>query len=100
MSKQHDDDPFKGSVMTSGKHLNELRGCIWRALLGLGVGTLLGFFLADSIVRFIQSPMENALQVYYRTAAEDELYKINPNPSKADIARVEEEGMAFDRVYV
>ncbi|HTQ38032.1 MAG TPA: twin-arginine translocase subunit TatC [Pirellulales bacterium] len=100
MSKQLDNDPFKDSVMTFGEHLLELRSSLWRALIGLAVGTLLGFFLADAIVRFIQSPLENALEVYYRSAAEEELYKINPNPSQADLARVQSEGMVFQRVYV
>jgi sec-independent protein translocase protein TatC len=99
MSKLHADE-FKESVMTFGEHLLELRSCLWRAIIGLAIGTLLGFFLADAIVRFIQSPLENALQEYYRSAAIDELRKINPNPSEADIARVEAEGMIFERVYV
>jgi len=100
MSKQHDDDPFKDSVMTFGEHLNELRSCLWRAILGLSVGILLGFFLADDIVKFIQSPLENALRTYYRNVAEEELRKINPNASETDIDRVEKEGMVFERVYI
>ncbi len=100
MSKQTDNDPFKGSVMTFGEHLNELRSCLWRAILGLGVGVLLGFFLADDIVKFIQSPLENALQIYYRNAAEDELHRINPNASEADFDRVKKEGLVFERVYI
>jgi sec-independent protein translocase protein TatC len=100
MSKQPQDDPFKDSVMTFGEHLNELRSCLWRAILGLGVGVLLGFFFADDIVKFIQSPLEDALQTYYRNAAEDELHRINPNASQADIDRVEKDGMVFERVYV
>jgi sec-independent protein translocase protein TatC len=99
MSKLHD-DVFKGSVMTFGEHLLELRGCLWRAIIGLAIGVLLGFFFADTIVRFIQSPLENALQAYYRGIAEDELHKYTANPSPTDIARVEKQGMVFDRVYV
>jgi sec-independent protein translocase protein TatC len=100
MSKQREDDPFKDSVMTFGEHLNELRSCLWRAILGLGVGVLLGFFLADDIVKFIQSPLENALREYYRNVATEELQKINPNASQADVDRVEREGMVFERVYI
>ena len=100
MSKQHEDDPFKGSVMTFGEHLNELRSCLWRAILGLGVGILLGFFLADDIVKFIQSPLEHALREYYRNVATEELHKINPNASQADVDRVEREGMVFERVFI
>ncbi|HEY2827029.1 MAG TPA: twin-arginine translocase subunit TatC [Pirellulales bacterium] len=100
MSKQPDDDPFKDSVMTFGEHLNELRSCLWHAILGLGVGILLGFFLADDIVKFIQSPLEGALREYYRSAAKAELEKINPDHSEADLERVDKQGMVFERVYI
>jgi sec-independent protein translocase protein TatC len=100
MSKQTDDDPFKDSVMTFGEHLNELRSCLWRAILGLGVGILFGFFLADAIVRIIQSPMEKALQNYYLSDAEEKLREINPNATVADLARVLQKHMVFERAYI
>lgn len=99
MSKQSD-DPFKESVMTFGEHLNELRSCLWRAIIGIGIGLVFGLFLADPIVRFIQSPLENALREYYRSAAQEDLLKINPNASEADVDRVEKQGMVFERVYI
>ena len=59
-----------------------------------------GFFLADPIVRWIQSPLENPHARILPGAAENELYHINPNPSQADLDRVDKEGMVFERVYV
>jgi len=100
MSKTRDDEVFKDSVMTFGEHLNELRGALWRAILGLAVGVLLGFFVADAIVRFIQSPLEAALKRYYLDWYEDELHKINPNPTPEDLALVTKREMVFERVYV
>jgi sec-independent protein translocase protein TatC len=69
-------------------------------LIGLCIGSLVGFFLADGIVRFVQSPMENALQAYYRDAAKEELFKINPNATESDVDLVEKQNMTFERVYV
>src|SRR5262249_27228963 len=43
---------------------------------------------------------ENALQEYYRGISEDELYKINSNPTPEDLARVDKDGMVFERVFV
>ena len=83
MSKQQD-ELFKGSVMTFGQHLNELRAALWRAILGIALGVILGFFLANPIVKLIQSPMESALQDYYLDAAKDEIHQINPNISAAE----------------
>jgi len=100
MSKTRDDEVFKDSVMTFGEHLNELRGALWRAILGLAVGVLIGFFFADAIVRFIQSPLEAALKRYYLDWYADELHRINPNAPQADLDRVLEHRMVFERVYV
>jgi len=70
MTKQRDDDLFKDSVMTFGEHLEELRGCLWRAIVGVVAGFVLGLFIAGPLVRFIQSPLEKALQRYYLESAE------------------------------
>ncbi len=100
MIEKHDDDLFKDSVMSFGEHLNELRGCLWRAILGLFIGVGLGFFFADAVVRLIQLPIENALKNYYRVVAVEELRKINPDAAPDDFARIEQQGMVFERVYV
>ena len=46
---KYDDDHFKDSTMTFGEHLEELRVCLVRALLGLAVGTLIGLYTADQV---------------------------------------------------
>ena len=99
MSKQQD-ELFKGSVMTFGQHLNELRAALWRSVLGLAIGVVLGFFLANSIVRLIQSPMENALQEYYLDVAKEDLHQINPNISEAETQKAFDQRMVYQRVYV
>jgi sec-independent protein translocase protein TatC len=99
MSKQQD-ELFKGSVMTFGQHLNELRTALWRAVLGLAIGVLLGFFLANPIVRLIQSPMESALQEYYLETAKDDLHQTNPNISDAEAQKAFDQRMVYQRVYV
>lgn len=99
MSKQHD-ELFKGSVMTFGQHLNELRGALWRAVLGLAVGVLIGLWFANSIVKLIQSPMEKALEEYYLEVAKDDLHKVIPNATEADTAKVDQQRMVYERVYV
>jgi len=100
MSKSRDDEIFKDSVMTFGEHLNELRGALWRAILGIAVGILVGFFVADAIVKFIQSPLEAALKRFYLDSYADELRRINPNATEADLAQVLERRMVFERVYI
>jgi sec-independent protein translocase protein TatC len=99
MSKKHD-DLFKDSVMSFGEHLNELRGVLWRAVLGIVVGVAFGLFFADWVVRFIQSPLEHALQDYYLENTRRELERINPNATPEDLSIVLDRKMIFDRVWV
>ncbi|HEY2882587.1 MAG TPA: twin-arginine translocase subunit TatC, partial [Pirellulales bacterium] len=100
MSKKPDDDLFQDSVMSFGDHLNELRGCLWRAILGIAAGFIVGLFLANAIVRFIQLPLENALQRYYLDVAQHELRRINPDASDDEVALVVEKQMVFETVSI
>jgi sec-independent protein translocase protein TatC len=44
-------------VMSLVDHLGELRTRIFRALLGVGIGTVIGFLLADRIIAFLIEPL-------------------------------------------
>src|SRR5438046_1253082 len=59
------DDLFEKSTMTFGEHLEELRVCLFRSVIGVGLGCLIGFFAANWVVRFFQSPLEHAMERYY-----------------------------------
>ncbi|MCE9605954.1 MAG: twin-arginine translocase subunit TatC [Planctomycetia bacterium] len=74
-AKKSDDDLFAETTMTFGEHLEELRVCLWRAIVGLVIGTIGGFFLGDYVVAMIERPLKIALKDYYRTAAEAEYEK-------------------------
>lgn len=64
-----EDDLFQNSTMTIGEHLEELRGCLFRAAAGLAVGVLLGLVLARPVVQLIEDPLRRALGDYYSTRA-------------------------------
>lgn len=100
MAKRAEDELFRSSVMTFGQHLGELRGALWRAVLGLALGCVVAFFLAEWVVRFIQVPLETALQKYYLQTAAEELHKINPNATAEETALVTDHRMVFERVFV
>lgn len=59
------DDLFEKTSMTFGEHLEELRVCLFRGVIGLGLGCMIGFFIADRVVRFFQSPLEAAMEKYH-----------------------------------
>src|SRR5262249_46328916 len=72
MAKKPTDDLFEKSTMTFGEHLEELRVCLFRGVIGLALGCTIGFFIANWVVRFFQSPLERAMEQYYIEKAVDD----------------------------
>ncbi len=60
-----DDDPFSHTTMTFGEHLEDLRASLFKAVLALAVGFLLGLCVGNYVVDLIQSPLKNALDTYF-----------------------------------
>ena len=68
---KRDEDYFRDTTMTFGEHLDELRACLIRALVGLAIGVLLGLVVGKYVVALISAPLENALGSYYQNGAID-----------------------------
>ncbi len=62
---QRDENLFQNTTMTFGEHLEELRDCLFKALLGLAVGFVLGLAVGAPVVELIQKPLTDALASYY-----------------------------------
>jgi sec-independent protein translocase protein TatC len=62
---EYDEDLFAETRMSFGDHLEELRTCLIRALLGLALGVVISFFFGWYVVDLIKSPVENALIRHY-----------------------------------
>ena len=58
-------DLFDETTMSFGDHLEELRACLWKALIGLIIGVIGGLFVSPPLVRTIQRPIERELKAYY-----------------------------------
>ena len=56
-----DEDLFANSTMSFGEHIEELRGALARALIGLAIGVGVAFFWADDAVRWIEKPLKDGL---------------------------------------
>lgn len=61
----NEDDYFKGSTMSFGEHLEELRTCLINAIWGLMIGIVVGFLTAPTVVKFFKGPIEIALVQFY-----------------------------------
>lgn len=109
MKYQPNDDLFKDTTMTFGEHLEELRMCLFRALIGLAIGIGIGLMLGRPVVQLIQAPLVSALKDFYEKRAEKRLDKYL---AEAGIAREQlpfdatearraiDMGLIPDRVYV
>ena len=69
MARTVEDDLFRDTTMTFGEHLEELRGSLFKAVLSLAVGFILGLFVGNWVVQTIQYPLVSALEDYYSTHA-------------------------------
>ncbi len=66
MNSKINDDFFEGSSMSFGDHLEELRSCLFRAVIWLAVGVAIGLYFASDVVKFLEQPIQSALLRYYQ----------------------------------
>jgi sec-independent protein translocase protein TatC len=91
------DDLFSESTMTFGEHLEELRGALFRSLIGLMIGFLIACFVANRIVQWIQVPLIDALEEYYHENAVNEIKKKYPSETlPPEVQRMVDAGYAPD----
>ena len=69
------DDLFEKSKMTFGEHLEELRSALIKAILAIGIGSLVGMYYASDFVNFIKGPLETAIDNYVKTEASTKYLK-------------------------
>ncbi|MEW4562556.1 twin-arginine translocase subunit TatC [Bremerella sp. JC770] len=66
MNSKINDDFFDGTSMSFGDHLEELRKCLFRAVIWLAVGVAIGLYYASDVVKFLEQPIQSALIRYYQ----------------------------------
>ncbi len=80
-------DPLDRSKMSFSAHLEELRTAIFKSLAALAIGTGLGLLLGFSAVDYIQEPLRDSLETFYRGQAE-----------KDNLTRLQEKQQAGEKV--
>ena len=66
MPHQRDENLFRDTTMTFGEHLEELRTCLWKAIVGLVIGFTIGLYFGGDVVNLIQYPLGLALTTYHQ----------------------------------
>ena len=72
-SKYPNDDLFEGTKMSFGEHLEELRVCLFKAVIGVVIGFAVGLCIAGYVVDWIQSPLKSAMEEHALAKAVKEL---------------------------
>ena len=62
---KRNEDLFAESSMSFGDHLEELRICLWRAIIFLLCGFAVGLYFGGDVVKYIQVPLNASLSNYY-----------------------------------
>lgn len=55
------DDLFEKSKMTFGEHLEELRAALFKSLIAITIGFVIGLWFAPAFVRFVEKPLKRAV---------------------------------------
>jgi len=104
MAKKIDeDDLFQHTSMTFGEHLEELRAALFKAVISIAIGFAIGLWFAPTIVQWIQSPLEIALDEYYKQEAEDFIAQRLPPELRSDEtarSRVREQGLIPQEAFI
>ena len=73
MSRLPNEDLFEGSKMTFGEHLEELRVALFRSMIGLAIGIIIGFTISSYVIGWIEGPLINALNEFNLKRTKDTL---------------------------
>src|SRR5262245_43211551 len=97
MAKHPHDDLLEKSTMSFGDHLEELRRCLFRGVVGIAIGCVIGFIAANWVVRFFQSPLERAMERYYLDKTLTDYTTVFGKQPPIEVRRmVIDEGLVFD----
>jgi sec-independent protein translocase protein TatC len=101
MPKTDEEDLFEGTTMTFGEHLEELRICLFRALVGLVIGFLIGLFVAKYVVHLITFPLKGALDTHFEIVSEEELRRLYGDELQEDLKEfMKRERLLYEEVYL
>lgn len=101
MPKNAEEDLFEGTTMTFGEHLEELRICLFRAVVGLVIGFLVGLLLAKYVVHLITFPLTRALDTHFEIVAEEELARLYGSDIPDDLKQfMKRERLLYEEVFI
>ena len=65
MPRATDEDLFERTKMTFGEHLEELRSALFKSLLALVFGFVVGLLVGPQVIVGVQEPLKQQLKAHY-----------------------------------
>ncbi|HND53785.1 MAG TPA: twin-arginine translocase subunit TatC, partial [Pirellulaceae bacterium] len=101
MAKYPNDDLFENTKMSFGQHLEELRVSLFKAVLGLLIGFVIGLLISSNVMAWMQSPLTRALENYYIDKAIDDLQVETGAPITPELKQfIVENRLVFDDILI
>lgn len=72
-----DESLFEETKMSFGDHIEELRGRLFKAVIGVVIGFLLGLYFANSVVNALQKPLRTAISEFKATQSKKQSNEVD-----------------------
>jgi len=79
----NDEDFFAHTRMSLGDHIEELRGCLWRAVKWFFLAMVIGVFVSQYVLDFIQAPIRAQLEEAGNKRAQKRLTELEKAPPES-----------------
>ncbi|QDT69628.1 Sec-independent protein translocase protein TatCy [Planctomycetes bacterium MalM25] len=84
MKRLSNADPLEDSKMSFGEHLEELRSALWKAVIALFLGFLVGLLLGNHFIEFVKAPLVETLNQLDQQRGENDYAQENGKASESD----------------
>ena len=96
-----EDTLFKESSMSFGDHLEELRACLFRCILGIVVCFIIGLFFGSTVMNIIQQPLTRSLVRYLDKQNQAKVEKMIEQGYPKEIAqKAFDSGLLVETIYI
>ncbi|MEQ1903757.1 MAG: twin-arginine translocase subunit TatC [Pirellulaceae bacterium] len=72
-SRRAGDDLFEHTRMSFGQHLEELRKVLFRALIGVAIGSAIGLYFGNQIIAILSQPLTDSIQKFNQNVAKNKI---------------------------
>ncbi len=72
-SRRTGEDLFEHTRMSFGQHLEELRKVLFRALIGIAIGSAIGLYFGNQIIAILSQPLTDSIRKFNQNMAKNKI---------------------------